>query len=396
MKILLHVPWGIKKDFIGGTERFVINLAKGLNSKGHEAFIVCSNIEKVIFIEGVAVNGFIPEKFRKAVKKYGYANENFIKNEILGGRVNMDSLMVFSKFVSDQIENYDYDILHLNGFFYSLYLNENIAVPERTVITNHETKNELINYWCQNAYSAFKRSVHSNNFLLSSSSLVVPSKYYADEYSVLLKKNVRSIHIGVNRPQSEHLSSANDKRRKNLVILMPSRFDVHQKGHDIALRGLSILKNRGVNFSAIFSGFDKEAYSKNYRQFFLLAKKGKILEDVVVKKFKKMASAYGRADVVISPERFCSYGLAISESLSSGIQTVLSPIPTYKEIADGYAHAHFMKKNTPHELAAEVTNILKSGLEKNYKEADRFNRNNKFENCVAEYVKLYKSKLSKG
>lgn len=399
MKILLHVPWGIKKDFIGGTERFVINLAKGLNEKGHEAFVVCSNLEEEIFIEGVTVKGFIPEKFRKSVERYGYVNENFIKNEILGGHVSSDSLKIFSEYVGEQVGKYDYDVLHLNGFFYSLYLNENIAIPALTVITNHETKNELINYWGHDVYEVFKDALSKSNFLLNVKSLIVPSKYYANEYSNLLGKRVISIPIGITHKQLEYspirkeMIATRTKQKKQLIILMPSRFDMHQKGHDIALKGLSILKHKGVNFSAIFSGFDKETYSKNYEQFFSLAMKGNLLENIVLKKFRKMTTAYEKADIVISPERFCSYGLAISESLSIGIPTILSPIPTYKEIASGYAHAYFMKKNTPNDLAMEILNILKKGLGKNLIEADRFNQEYKFEKCVNKHIDLYESSL---
>jgi len=279
-----------------------------------------------------------------------------------------------------------------------LYLSDDIAIPALTVITNHETKNELINYWGHNAYEIFKEALGKSNFLLKVKSLIVPSEYYAREYSNLLGKKVISIPIGITHEQLEYsptrknIIATRTKQKKQLVILMPSRFDMHQKGHDIALRGLSILKRKGVNFSAIFSGFDKETYSKNYEQFFSLAKKGDILENVILKKFRKMATAYGKADIVISPERFCSYGLAISESLSIGIPTILSPIPTYKEIASGYAHAYFMKKNTPNDLAMEILNILKNGLGKNLIEADRFNHEYKFGKCVNKYIDLYKSR----
>ena len=75
---------------------------------------------------------------------------------------------------------------------------------------------------------------------------------------------------------------------------------------------------------------------------------------VEVMRFKDMQQTYDWADIVISPEQFCSCGLAISESLSLGIPTILSEIPSYHEIVTGYAHASFADKSSPKRFAEQV------------------------------------------
>ena len=81
MRVLLHTQWGLKENFVGGTERFVINLAKGIKKRGDEAFVVCSNLEDLILVEGVQVYGMVPLEYRDKIMEYGYANEHFFKNE---------------------------------------------------------------------------------------------------------------------------------------------------------------------------------------------------------------------------------------------------------------------------------------------------------------------------
>ena len=116
MKVLLHLGWGLSPGFVGGTERFVINLVKGLIKKGHDAFVVCSNLDPVQTIEGVEVFGNIPQDYRGRVKQYGYANEHFFKEEVIGGSFTEESIRRFSDYVSEQVAPFESDVIHLNAF----------------------------------------------------------------------------------------------------------------------------------------------------------------------------------------------------------------------------------------------------------------------------------------
>ncbi len=96
MRILIHVPWGLQNGFVGGAERFVLDLAKGLKEKVNDAFIVCSNLKKETRVEGIQVLGRVPAEYKDKINLYGYANENFFKNEIIGAKFSEESTLRFS------------------------------------------------------------------------------------------------------------------------------------------------------------------------------------------------------------------------------------------------------------------------------------------------------------
>jgi glycosyltransferase involved in cell wall biosynthesis len=103
-------------------------------------------------------------------------------------------------------------------------------------------------------------------------------------------------------------------------------------------------------------------------------------ENVSIRRFNNILDAYAQADVVISPERFCSYGLAVSESLSLGIPTFMAPIPTYLEIGFGYKHAIFPDKNEPEYFAQKIIEFLSEKRNFN-SDTKKFRDQNSFEKC---------------
>lgn len=392
MNIVIHIPWGITKNFVGGTERFAINLAKGLNSKGQNAIIVCSNVEKLISIEGVDVIGIIPTKYANRVKKYGYANELFFKNEIIGEIFCEDSIRRFSDYVYEQIKELDCDILHLNSFLYSAALPSALNTS-RVVITNHESPLEFDNYWGIDSFDIIRQFVNSGSSSLKKcSNLFTPSKYYAQEFSKYFNTQINYIHLGVDDGVFEGIKSNSlIKKGKTLRILLPSRFDPKQKGHDIAIKTFTILKSKGIKFHATFSGFDRDAYQENTPQLQKLLNKYNLTEHVSLTRFNNMADAYSDTDIVISPERFCSYGLSISESLYVGLPTLLSPIPTYKEISSGYPHAYIVVKNEPKYYGEKILKLLTEGSFDYSDGIIRFRQNNSFSTCVDKYLEIYEN-----
>ena len=107
-----------------------------------------------------------------------------------------------------------------------------------------------------------------------------------------------------------------------------------------------------------------------------------------------MYHLYESVHVVLSPERYCSYGLSISEALSIGIPTVLSDIPTYTEIASGYNHAIFFKKNDLDDLISKLDTVLSTAPQYNYRDnesAIEFRINNDIRYTATTFSKIYKN-----
>ena len=390
MRIIIHLIWGIKEGFIGGTERFVLDLAKGLKEKGSDVFIVCSNINKEIQIEGIKVLGSVPKQYINKIARYGYANENFFKNEIIGKKFTQASIQRFSKYVSDQLKEFDADIFFLNSFMYSTFLEKNLPL-KRFIVTNHETPEELENYWGEHAFEVFQKAIHLKECVLKDIKiLATPAAFYANLFSKLLKRDVVHIPFGIDLLKFSGVARSRELKKEyckenETLILLPARFDIRQKGHDIALQALSIVKKQGYHFKAVFTGYDKDAYEKNRSILDDLLKKTGLESNIILTKFNHILDAFAICDFVVLPERFASYGLALSESLALGIQTILTPIPSYKEIALGYSHAHIIENFSPKTLAKAIIQLIKAGHSINSSEGQRFRGNNDVKKCVNRY-----------
>ena len=255
---------------------------------------------------------------------------------------------------------------------------------------------ELDHYWGNKSFLTLTELVKHNTSLKKLKERIVPSKYYSKMFTNLWDMPVISIPLGVDIDHLDKFSRNEELRREyasdeGIVILLPSRFDIQQKGHDIAVKALSILKKKGVKFRCIFSGFDRDTYGVNFENFKQLVKEYDVEKEITLTRFDNMLDAYGVCDIVISPERFCSYGLAISESLALGLPTILTPIPTYLEIASNYDHAYFTIDHSPEELTNRILEIINSHLGINYLEAQRFRENNSFKKCVDKYYLIYRS-----
>lgn len=388
MKTIVHIPWSLQPGFIGGTERFAIDLTKGLRSSGHDATIVCSNLEEKLIIEDVPVFGSIPAQYRPMVQQYGSANEHFFRNEVLRA-FEPGFCERMSEYVAQQVESLDFDMLHMNSILGAARLPEQLL--RRAVITGHECPEEMTNYW-NIPYETVRHALCDGNSLAQAGALVTGSRHYAEHFSTELAAPFIAIPLGVQ-------PSAFTRPRRTAVhrptILLPARFDIRQKGHDIAVRALGILKAQGIHAAMIFSGYQSETYGHNRRIIDTLMAKCDVTDTVTITKFEHRSEAFAAADIVISPERFCSYGLAIAESLAEGIPTVLAPIPTYMEIAAGYPHAHFTADHSPLALANQLRAVIRNGFQRSQFAGEKFQAERSFATTVSKYCDLYAAVLKR-
>lgn len=389
MKICLHTNWEINQGFIGGTERFLIDLSKELEALGHEPFIVCSSKTDEINIQGIKVFGRFFDISENA-SNYQYFSSKFIKNEIIGSKYSKESLQRLSNYTKLQLEGIEADIFHLNSFISAAFLEP----KPNYVITNHENNQEYDWYWGDGFFDFFKSLVENRRTNLHHfKNLYVPSSYYAEYFSKQFNIPVRNVNLGVslnnfileNKENSlkKELSIAGDE----IIILLPSRFQPYQKGHDIALKACALIKERGIKFKMIFTGVKKS--SEKYKSGFddMVHELG-LQKYVKVITFPKIQEAYRNTDIVISPERYCSYGLSISESLAQGIPTVLSDIPTYKEVAGTFKHAFFFKNESANDLSNAILKAI-NYVERNRTEAIRFRTKYDLRRCSYKYSEIY-------
>ena len=386
MKICFHSFWDITHDFIGGTERFLIELSKELQVLGYSPFIVCSGGDIETMIQGVPVYGILPPQYLKSFARYGEAKPKFLRENFVKENSYEQGLKKLADYVQFQVSGFDFDILHLNSFASAIFLNE----EKPTVVTNHENEIESNNLWGDGFFKELAAlSKKTGSRLSDHYALAVPSIYYANKYTKLFGTYVHGINLGINLstfPKSPPFFNVD--KQEALQLLLPSRLEPKQKGHDIALKACKKLISQGINVKMTFTGVRKDNENIVAVMRDEASRLG-ILEHLVIKSFAEIQKAYDEAEIIISPERYCSYGLSISESLALGKHTILSDIPTYMEIAEGYNHAHFFEQESSDSLADTIKKVSKLMLNDSTLEAIKFREKYDLRECAKKYSNLY-------
>lgn len=382
VRVCLHTAWGLRQDFIGGTERFLIDLAKELRAFGFDAFVVCSNIQPEIEVEGVKVIGCVPESFQDYFRSSDPNIAEFMRGTVYRDGASVQSLRHISSYVEEQLRGIDADILHLNAFSASVYF----ETDRPLVVTNHENQLELDRFWGDGSFAMMAELIRSDPAALRSADrLFTPSRHYSEKYSRELGRKIVANPLGTDLQRFGMLGRKTPSADR--TVLVPSRFFPGQKGQDVALKACKLLKDGGyTGFKFLFTGV-REYYLAEVEKFRDDARELQVEDAVIIKSFASMDEAYRQADIVISPERYCSYGLSITEALASGRPTVLTQIPTYLEIARHYPHAHFVPIDDPSALAEAIL------LADRQAEADKasilFRMNNDFRSCAERYARTY-------
>lgn len=393
MRICLHTLWLISPERVGGTERFLIDVSKELKALGHEPFILCPSLQEKTDVEGVEVRGWIPQNYRDTFVEMGANASGFMLKRLEKGKVILEDLHEISNFVTQQLAQVDADVIHLNSFLSALFVRDRRPI----VVTNHENRDEYGTYLGENVYDKIADMIlNRETELINHEKLTAPSAYYASEYSRSFDADVAPYNLGVclnHFPVPDARRKAIQRRTREdqpLHILLPSRLKVWQKGHDVALDACEVLKGQGIDFRLQVSGIN-EKYRDDVNALFEMAEKRGVRKYVNARRYAKIQDAYEAADVVISPERYCSYGLSISEALSTATPTVLSDIPTYREIAQGYVHALFAKTGSADEFAHQILSSRGLSPKLLAEEGIRFRENNDLRHCARNFSQLYRT-----
>lgn len=384
VRICLHTAWSLRANFIGGTERFLIELAKELRILGFDPFVVCSNLQPEIDVEGVQVRGSVPDEYRTPFVQTDPNIAEYMRKNVYNQTPSKVAFRHVSAYVQEQLRDVEADIFHLNAFSAALFVN----LPAPMVVTNHENEEELDRFWELGAFATMARLIRDDSDSLPSAPwLFTPSRHYAEEYSKQMARDIRPNALGVNlnefSPTQQRYSVSSKK-----TVLMPSRFFPEQKGQDLALEACSLLRAAGyLNLTFLFTGV-RDYYGLAVDLFRKEADRLGVATAIRIKNFARIQDAFEEADIVVSPERYCSYGLSVTEALSLGKPTVLSDIPTYLEIASGLSHAFFVKNDDAKDLAQGIVRALSYDA-RTGTDPIRFRMANDFRDCAKRYAKAY-------
>lgn len=335
MKIAILTPWSISPDSVGGTERFVIDLAESLKFLGNDV--------DVYMLSG---------------KEYTKKGVNYLNINLFNTEDTIDEYFLRKKFNNfSTIKSYEnlaisieklvdfkkYDLIQINS---QLFLK--VCENKKRIFTIHTNPFEYKLDWGDKSFNCML-NIMKNESKYENTKFVTPSMYYSKEYSMLTGVKINYIphaidvaRLASERKREDILKDLNIDSSKS-IILLPSRLEPIQKQPMLFMKAFSKLNDFiKEKYTIVCTGADKQylQYKQDIEQF---CKENKI--DIVITRFKDMADAFTIADVVALPSQSESFGYAALESLSLGIMTIMNNIPTFKEVADGSLNSIFFNNS---------------------------------------------------
>lgn len=334
MKIAIMNTWAISNKAIGGTERFVMDLAKSFVQNKHEVdvFMFSGKNYTENNVNYININLFDMD---------GEADE-YVVQHYFGSFENDEAYKNLAKKLENKIEVNKYDFIQLNSLLFLEAWKD-----KKRIFTIHTNPFEYELAWGKKSYNKMLElmSKYKND---ENTIFVAPSKFYANEYSKLTNCHIKFIPhtIDIQRIQTEKskndILDQYDLAKEKIRIIVPSRLEPIQKQPMLLLNACCLLNDEGKNkIQIIFTGLDKQ-YEKFVKQLRDQAENNKI--DIKIIRFDYMSEAYKIADITVLPSKSESFGYSALESLSLGIYTILNDIPTFNEIVQGNDY-HYIFKN---------------------------------------------------
>ena len=373
MKIAILSPWTVKPTSVGGTERFVIDLA--------ESFINANNEVDVYMLSG---DSYIKNKVNyismNLFKDINEVDEYFLKSQF--NQFNDEQSFENIYPVPFVFPRYKYDLIQLNS---QLFLK--VAEEKTRIFTIHTNPFEYKLDWGEISFEIMLKLMYKES-MMEKTYFVTPSKYYANLYKDLSNTNIYFIPhaIDVSRITSDNdrnqiLDKMNIEQNKK-IILLPSRLEPIQKQPMLFMKAFALLDdNIKSNYKVICTGKDKQ-YEQFMDDILNFCQKNNI--DILIDRFDKMSDGYKVADIVMLPSKSESFGYSALEALSLGIVTILNNIPTYKEIVDG-AKNYYLFDNSVESLNEVLKEVL-------IKKIDRVNQTENWKNRYS--TKLFCTRYS--
>lgn len=363
MKIAILSPWTVKPTSIGGTERFVIDLAESFINANYEVDVYMLSGDSYIKnkVNYISMNLF---------KDINEVDEYFLKSQF--NQFNDEqSFENLAKKIENKISFDKYDLIQLNS---QLFLK--VAEEKTRIFTIHTNPFEYKLDWGEISFEIMLKLMYKES-MMEKTYFVTPSKYYANLYKDLSNTNIYFIPhaIDVSRITSDNdrnqiLDKMNIEQNKK-IILLPSRLEPIQKQPMLFMKAFALLDdNIKSNYKVICTGKDKQ-YEQFMDDILNFCQKNNI--DILIDRFDKMSDGYKVADIVMLPSKSESFGYSALEALSLGIVTILNNIPTYKEIVDG-AKNYYLFDNSVESLNEVLKEVLINKIDKVNQTADWKNR----------------------
>ena len=349
MKIAIVNTWAISKRAIGGTERFVMDLAKSFVDNGNEVdvFMFSGNTHTEDGVNYININLF---------NMTGEADE-YIVQEAFGNFETDKSYSNLAEKLESKINMEKYDFIQLNSLlFLEAWKNK------KRIFTIHTNPFEYILAWGEQSFEKviemMKKYKDDNN-----TKFVAPSKFYANEYKKLTNCEINFIPHAIDKERlktdksKEKICEQYNIDKNKIKIIVPQRLEPIQKQPKLLLDACCLMEDKDKSkIEIIYTGLDKQ-----YEKFVDSLRKQANENNIEIKfiRFDYMSEVYKIADICILPSKSESFGYSALESLSLGIFTILNDIPTFNEIAEDNSN-NYIFKNNKDELKIKILEIIKN------------------------------------
>lgn len=169
--------------------------------------------------------------------------------------------------------------------------------------------------------------------------------------------------IADNGIPTNRISNKVEERFKdgNLHFIQVSRLDIEQKGQDILLNALEILRDKYGKTDFVMHFVGEGGDEKYLKQ---MTAELKLEENVRFEGLKKQPWIYCnlcRYDLFIQPSRYEGFGLTVAEAVTAKVPVLVSDIEGPMEIIDnGRLGAHF-HVNDAEDLAKQIKTFMENG-----------------------------------
>ena len=253
MKIAIISPWTISESVVGGTERFVIDLANSLKNLNNEIDVYMLQGKK--FTKN-SINFISLDLWKNG----NYIDENVI-DKLFGNFQSEDSFIKIAEKLEELINWKKYDLIQLNSLlFLKTFKNSN------RIFTIHTNPFEYELAYKKQGFEIMTKIMKEES-KVANTIFVAPSKYYANEYSKIIDNKVYNIPHAIDIKRLTSIKNDNiflekyniAKNKKH--ILLPSRLEPVQKQPMLFMKAFAKFDSETKSNYQIICGGSDEQYS---------------------------------------------------------------------------------------------------------------------------------------
>ncbi len=339
MKIAVVCPWAVSESAVGGTERYVVDLATQLHKQGIqvEVFVLSGPscvINDVSYISLDVLGG------QRVANEYDL--------QMLAKNSDKDFYGWWAAYLESRIDARRFDVIQLNSL---LFVDAWKGRPRLLMI--HTNPFEYQMDWGKQKFEEVVQKLRVS--LPANTLLLAPSKHYAQHFSRLFQRSVLSVPHAIDRTRLHSTQNAKPSGGTGIKILLPSRLELEQKRPQIVFEGIALLPKEVRQLITVVASGKDTHYQENYKALAGIADSAGFKAHFA--HFDSMTEAYALADIVALPSKSESFGYAALEALSLQKPTILNAIATFKEIAEGNDNAYFFD-NEPASFAERLSEML--------------------------------------